>query len=242
MIAGAILILAAAGVATAEDACHIEERIARLGRGSCALEPRPDGMHARRCTEGSGTGNVVADDGTSLWMDGSDRGACDRPRGLVRYDRGRAAPHAFRGTDSGPCGFRIHDLLVRDETLWVATDLGVSRLRVAPDDGGLEETACGALLMEVAEAAREPGGEGLGGWLAEFRPRFVRRLPRGTRPASTAARRRDEQALGHAERSGTGRGADVHPRPVGRPQAAPEGGGHGGIDPAEVVGVRKGLP
>ena len=141
--------------------------------------------------------DVLVSDGASLWLGVSERRGCGlRPRGLVRYDWKRDAAFAFRGTDAGPCGFLVHDLLLRDDTLWVATDLGVSRLRVSPEDwdewthyalstdgAGLEETACGSLLAVVAEAAAAPGGEELGGWLAEFRPKFVKRLRRGMRPA-----------------------------------------------------------
>lgn len=143
--------------------------------------------------------DVLLSDGASLWMGVSERLGCGlRPRGLVRYDWKRGAAHAFRGTDAGPCGFLVQDLLLRDDTLWVATDLGVSRLRLSPEDwdewthyalstdgAGLEETACGSLLAVVAEAAKAPGGEELGGWLAEFRPKFVKRLRRGMRSAST---------------------------------------------------------
>jgi hypothetical protein len=257
MSAGAVLVLAAAVEAGAANACDTAARIARLGHAVCALRPGPDGVRPERCDGESGraTGSVVVDDGASLWIGLPGDDACDGPPpGLLRRDRGGGPMRAFRGTDSGPCGFRVHDLLLRDDTLWVATDLGVSRLRVSPDDwdewthfavsadGGLEETACGALLMEVAEAAREPGGQEVGRWLAEFRPRFVRRLPRGMRPASTTARRRDEQAVGHAERAGSGRGSHVHPRPVDRPQAARDGGCEGREAAADVDRARKGVP
>jgi hypothetical protein len=144
--------------------------------------------------------------GASVWLGVSERRGCVlRPRGLVRYDWKRDVAYAFRGTDAGPCGFLVQDLLLRDDTLWVATDLGVSRLRLSPeewdewthytlsaDGAALEETACGSLLTVVAEAAAAPGGEELGVWLAEFRPKFVRRLAarvrRGTPPASPSAR------------------------------------------------------
>lgn len=214
MGAGSILVLAAAIEAGAGDACDTEARLARLGRGVCALQSLPGGVRARRCgDEGEGTKAVDPDaraaaallgatvdvavrHGSSVWMGVSERGGCGvRPRGLVRLDPARASTHAFRGTDAGPCGFLVHDLLVRGDTLWVATDLGVSRFRLSPDDwdewthyaisadgAALEETACAALLTSVAEAAARPGGEELGRWLAEFRPRFVRRLPRGLRP------------------------------------------------------------
>jgi len=139
--------------------------------------------------------DVMVSDGASLWLGVSERRGCGlRPRGLVRYDWKRGAAHAFRGTDAGPCGFLVQDLLLRDDTLWVATDLGVSRLRLSPEDwdewthyalatdgAALEETACGSLLALVAEAAAAPGGEELGRWLAEFRPKFVKRLRRARR-------------------------------------------------------------
>lgn len=142
--------------------------------------------------------DVAVSDGASLWLGVSERRGCGlHPGGLVRHDWRRNAAHVFRGTDAGPCGFLVLDLLLRDDTLWVATDLGVSRLRLAPEDwdewthyslssdgSALEETACGSLLAVVAEAAAAPGGEELGHWLAEFRPRFVKRLRLGMRPAS----------------------------------------------------------
>lgn len=192
-----MILMPAVFLAATVTTCDAETRIARLDRGACALESTSDGVRARRCDERDTSREVVVDDGTSSWMGLSEEQACGaRPRGLVRFDRSRHVTQAFRGTDCGPCGFRVHDLMIRDGTLWVATDLGVSRLRLSPDDwdewthyaltreGDLEETACGALLMPVAEAALAPGGEDVGRLLAEFRPRFVRRLPRGMRPAS----------------------------------------------------------
>ena len=147
--------------------------------------------------------DVAVSDGASLWLGVSERRECGlRPGGLVRYDWRRNSVHAFRGTDAGPCGFLVLDLLLRDDTLWVATDLGVSRLRLTPEDwdewthyalaadgAALEEAACGGLLTVVAEAAAAPGGEELGQWLAEFRPKFVKRQRRGgMRPASSRRR------------------------------------------------------
>jgi hypothetical protein len=120
-----------------------------------------------------------------------------RPRGLVRHDLRHGATHAFRGTDAGPCGFRVHDLLLRDETLWVATDLAVSRLRLSPEvwdewahyapsahHTRAEEATCASLLAVAAETAALPGGEPIGRWLAEFRPRFWKKFRRGMRNAS----------------------------------------------------------
>lgn len=145
--------------------------------------------------------DVQVDDGTTRWVGASERRGCGlRPLGLIRYDWTRDTAHVFRGTDAGPCGFRVQALLLRGDTLWVGTDLGVSRLRVASEDWdewthyavatdgeALEETACGSLLAQVAEAAAAPGGEALGRLLAEFRPKFAKR---GMRPALGRVRRR----------------------------------------------------
>lgn len=187
----------------------------------CALESIPDGVRARACAgtatwtiaappasravNGTPGGvfrglavDVVLDDGESLWLGVSDRRGGDvQPRGLVRHDWKRNAAHAFRGTDAGPCGFHVKDLMLRDDTLWVATDLGVSRLRLSREDwdewthyaldtGGarLEETACASMLTAAAEASAMPGAEDLARWLSEFRPKFWKRRRLGMRPAS----------------------------------------------------------
>jgi|SRR5688572_13938823 len=223
MSAGSILtisVLATTLGAPAARACDRVPATARLGRGICALESVPEGVRARSCagpilsmdaapaatvvagSEGWGllggaAVDVMLSDGASVWMGLSESRDCRvRPRGLVRHDLAHGGAHAFRGKDAGPCGFHVQDLLLRDDTLWVATDLGVSRLRVSPEDwdewthyalstdgAGLEETACSSLLAVVAEAAAAPGGEELGGLLAEFRPKFVKRTRRGMRPA-----------------------------------------------------------
>lgn len=140
--------------------------------------------------------DVAVSGGGFLWLGVSDEEGV-RPRGLVRYDWKRDAPHVFRGTDAGPCGFHVQDLMLRDDTLWVATDLGVSRLRLSrevwdewthyalsADRARLEEAACVGMLSAAAEAAARSGGQDLAPWLAEFRPRFWKRHGRGTRPAS----------------------------------------------------------
>jgi hypothetical protein len=248
MSAGAILTMAVAAVMGARPPCDPAPATAGLAAGACALEAVPEGVRVRGCAAGDGTPppewtiaappvdvvvagtgggmleeatvNVALSAGGTLWLGLSERDGCRRrPRGLVRYDWKRDAANAFRGTDTGPCGFDVQDLLLRGDTLWVATDLGVSRIRVSPDewdewahyapstDGGtLEEATCYSLLSLVAEAAAAPGGEELGRRLAEFRPKFTRRLRRGTRPASPGVRRRNEQTLGHPGRAGTGSG------------------------------------
>ena len=138
---------------------------------------------------------VMTADGDTLWLGLSTSRDGERwPLGLVRYDWARDRVHAFRGTDSGPCGFFVRDLTVSGGVLWVATDLGVSRLGVSPDawdewthytvagDGALEEVSCAGLVAEAmaADPARVPR------WVAEFRPRYWRRagrrLSRGQQP------------------------------------------------------------
>ena len=139
--------------------------------------------------------DAMAAVGETVWLGLSAlRGAERWPLGLVRYDWARGRAHAFRGTDAGPCGFFVHDLQVRDGTLWVATDLGLSRLGVAPDawdewahfsrgeDGALEEVACAGLVADAmaADPALVPR------YVAEFRPRYWRRVARhGTRHAGS---------------------------------------------------------
>jgi hypothetical protein len=133
------------------------------------------------------------DDGDTVWLATSVARAGGRePGGLVQFDRATGALHAFKGTDAGPCGFAVTGLAVRDGALWVTTDLGVSRLRVALEwdewahfapgpAGEMEETSCGALLAPAAEAALAPGGEAIRARLAEFRPRFWRRYQKRRR-------------------------------------------------------------
>jgi hypothetical protein len=134
--------------------------------------------------------------GETLWLGvGTTDPERDLPVGLVRYDRRRGTAHVFRGTDSGPCGFEVRGLGLRGGALWVSTDLGVSRFRVADDwdewthfvrgEGGvLEETACATLLAEALESAADP--ERVARLTAAFRPRF---WARWRRARSVQARR-----------------------------------------------------
>jgi hypothetical protein len=147
--------------------------------------------------------DAIAVHGGALWLGLSAmRDGAPAPLGLVRYDWARDRVRAFRGTDSGPCGFFVHDLLVHEDTLWVATDLGVSRLGLSPDTWdewthfapGPEpgETACATLLGRVLDARAAPAGEAAARWLAEFRPRFWKRHSRRTKSRGTSpALRRD---------------------------------------------------
>jgi len=131
--------------------------------------------------------DAAAAEGDTVWLGLSTvRGGERWPLGLVRYDWTRDRAHAFRGTDSGPCGFFVQDLTVSDGVLWVATDLGLSRLGLSPDawdewthftageDGALEEVTCAGLVADAlaADPDRVPR------WVAEFRPRYWRRSGR----------------------------------------------------------------
>ena len=69
-------------------------------------------------------------DGTSLWAATTFNGECaGHPPaiGLVRYNWDTDELVIYKGTDSGPCGFVIHDVLWAKGYLWVATDVGLSR-------------------------------------------------------------------------------------------------------------------
>jgi hypothetical protein len=149
------------------------------GEGVLTRRERDGGREARALAilRGATVDAIAAHRGT-VWLGLSSGGDARAPLGLVRYDWARHTVHAFRGTDAGPCGFFVHDLLVHEDTLWVATDLGVSRLGLSPDTwdewthfapgAGAEEIACATLLAKATEAR----------WLAEFRPRYWKRHSR----------------------------------------------------------------
>ena len=129
--------------------------------------------------------DAAAAHGGTLWLGlSAERGGETVPLGLVRYDWDRDAARAFRGADTGPCGFFIREVSVVDGTLWVGTDLGVSRLALAAEwdewthfaatGDAIEETACATLLA----AALEGGDAVVRKRVAEFRPRFWRRRRR----------------------------------------------------------------
>ena len=47
--------------------------------------------------------------------------------GLIKYDWDKNILQTYKATNTGPCGFIIYDLLWSQESLWVATDVGISR-------------------------------------------------------------------------------------------------------------------
>jgi hypothetical protein len=136
----------------------------------------------------------VVHDGKSLWIATAMSHECsgDQPaHGLVRYDWGRVKLETFEGRDEGPCGFSVHDLALDAESLWVATDLGLSRWdrrtekweSFVPDLDDpvlMRPTTCEALYTELLpKLPKEPTDwviyyyAQLFGELRRFRPRFL---------------------------------------------------------------------
>jgi len=72
----------------------------------------------------------VVHDGENLWAATKYVLECvgDPPAlGLLKYDWGSKTLSQFKSVNEGPCGFAIHDLLWHNGSLWVATDIGLSR-------------------------------------------------------------------------------------------------------------------
>jgi len=75
--------------------------------------------------------NSIAADGDIVWFGTTVNGECvGEPvvHGLVRYQWSSGETRTYEGSDDGPIGGVIHDVVVRPDGLWVATDLGISRL------------------------------------------------------------------------------------------------------------------
>jgi len=53
--------------------------------------------------------------------------------GLIKYDWHTKSLTSYKGKNKGPCGFIMHDLLWAQGFLWVATDVGISRLNSKDD-------------------------------------------------------------------------------------------------------------
>ncbi|MDH5192671.1 MAG: hypothetical protein OEW32_03190 [Nitrospira sp.] len=72
----------------------------------------------------------IVHDGAWLWFGTVGHYECtgDPPtHGLLRYKWDTNQIESFEGREDGPCGFLVHDLLLEQQALWVATDLGLSR-------------------------------------------------------------------------------------------------------------------
>jgi hypothetical protein len=75
--------------------------------------------------------NSIAADGNVVWFGTTRHQECDGEpfvHGLVRYDWATREVKTYEGSDDGPIGFVINDLLLDEHSLWAATDLGISRL------------------------------------------------------------------------------------------------------------------
>jgi hypothetical protein len=70
-------------------------------------------------------------DGKMLWLgtatDCAEGEGVPPAHGLVRYDWDKDRVETHLNTGEGPCGFVVHGLVEVKGTLWVATDLGLSR-------------------------------------------------------------------------------------------------------------------
>ncbi|NIR60700.1 MAG: hypothetical protein GWO02_14935, partial [Gammaproteobacteria bacterium] len=126
----------------------------------------------------------IAFDGRELWLATAGDHECSGTpptQGLIRYDwqTGELKKESYGG--AGLCGFVVHDLLLTDDALWVATDLGLSQKsrgdpeesfmfdargwsmgwrNFVPDlevEGGLRHVFCDELYRELlAEVPVEP--------------------------------------------------------------------------------------
>ncbi len=114
--------------------------------------------------------------------------------GLVRYEWDTDRIETFKGKEDGPCGFIINDLLLQGDDLWVATDLGLSRLNrklkkwdhYLPDPDAItpmRQTTCAKLYTGLLDTLPKKSDTNLdfeGAYiqqfnsLAHFRPDFLR--------------------------------------------------------------------
>jgi len=151
----------------------------------------------------------IVHDGTWLWFSTAGHYECiglPPMEGLVRYDWNADRLETFKGNDDGPCGFAVHDLMLDDDYLWVATDLGLSRRErrtgkwehFVPDVKAtppMRPATCEQLYTHLLETLPKPSGDDVNrysdddrdsrsqliGNLQTFRPRFLAGKAR-TRP------------------------------------------------------------
>jgi hypothetical protein len=105
----------------------------------------------------------IVHDGEWLWFGTVGHYECtgDPPtHGLLRYKWDTNHIESFEGKEDGPCGFAVHDLLLEQQALWVATDLGLSRFNrrsktwdhFVPDPAAsppMKPTSCAALYSKL---------------------------------------------------------------------------------------------
>lgn len=75
--------------------------------------------------------NSIAADGDVIWFGTTRLEECEgQPfaHGLVRYDWKSGDIKTWEGSDDGPIGFVVTSIVLRGRSLWVQTELGLSRL------------------------------------------------------------------------------------------------------------------
>lgn len=168
----------------------------------------------------------ILHDGEWLWFGTMGHYEClgtPPTHGLLRYKWATNQIESFEGKEDGPCGFLVHDLLLEQHALWVATDLGLSRFNrrsktwdhFIPDPTAsppMKPTNCAALysdLLKTIPKDVEPASQfadvpsQLFDTLKRFRPQFltkqIERIPPSALTCDElkllAARIRDVQTL-----------------------------------------------
>jgi hypothetical protein len=151
------------------------------GRGGLVRIRKRDGrVTDRRSTKLDDVSiNAIAAEGDVVWFGTTHHGECvglPIAHGLVRYNFATGEFRTFEKSDDGPAGFVIHDIRIEPSWLWVATDLGISRMdrktgawqHWLPGERATRVDALYArLLKSMPQEVREQIREGL----ARFRPR-----------------------------------------------------------------------
>lgn len=142
--------------------------------------------------------NQIAYAANSLWIGTTGYYECTGippMHGLVRYEWDSDKIESFEGADDGPCGFVVHGLLWREDYLWVATDLGLSRWdskkniweNYLPDPSAtppIRKISCEDLYTDLLNSLPKDidGGADMGSYyslffdsLVKFRPQFIKK-------------------------------------------------------------------
>jgi hypothetical protein len=137
--------------------------------------------------------NSIAADGDVVWFGTTRELECTGEpfvHGLVRYDWSTREIKTYEGSDDGPIGLVINDLLFDEHSLWAATDLGISRLDLDSNawhhyTPAKKERSAKAILQELLrktprECLRSDDFENeLVEGLAKFRPQLLADYLRG---------------------------------------------------------------
>ena len=133
--------------------------------------------------------NSIAADGDVVWFGTTRREECAGfpfVHGLVRYDWKSGAIRTWEGSDDGPIGFLINAIAIRNGSVWVETELGLSKLDARWhhfDAERRERTAreiFEKLLQAVSSDCRRSDDydDVLVEGLRKFRPRLLRSILR----------------------------------------------------------------